>query len=291
MKPSLIEKISIYLLKKGFTIKILKRTCFDIVARRETQILLIKILEDANSISKEYADQMLNISSYINGSSLIVAEKAGQKLQDNVVYMRFNIYTLNLNSFKGCIENKFPFIVKTQAGLTAHILGNKLREIRESEGLSLSEIARKVGVSKRMVQKYESGQSEVTVNKALRIYDIFGHKVFNKIDVFSEVKGQTQDKKSDITKKYSDLGFRASETKKVPFDVVAKKEKEIILTEIGDKTRPELKSLSRLIDADRLAIFNKKKPKDMPALTKEEFLEFEKAKELIKFLKEFEKNS
>ena len=38
---------------------------------------------------------------------------------------------------------------------------------------------------------------------------------------------------------------------------------------------------------DNLVIFNKKKPKDVPAITKKEFLEFEKANQLIKFLKEF----
>ena len=37
-----------------------------------------------------------------------------------------------------------------------------------------------------------------------------------------------------------------------------------------------------------LFLYKKKKPKDIAAMTKEEFLEYEKAKELIKFLKEFE---
>ena len=51
---------------------------------------------------------------------------------------------------------------------------------------------------------------------------------------------------------------------------------------------PELDSLSKLVDADKLVIFKKKRPKKIPALTKKEFMEFEKAKELVKFLKEFE---
>ena len=288
MKQSILEQISIYLLKKGFTIKVLTRTCFDIVARKETQILLIKILEDANSISEEYARQMLNVSSYMGGSSLIIAEKAGKKLNDNVVYIRFGIHTLNFNTFRASVDNKLPFIKSDHAGLTAHIIGDRLKGIREREGISLGEIAGKVGVTKKMIQRYESGEAEITVNKALRIYDIFGHSVFDKINIFKTPNEGNQEAKSDISRKYSDLGFKAIETKKVPFDIMAKKEKEIILTEVGDKSNPQLKSLSRLIDAERLAIFKDKKPKDMPALTKKEFLEFEKAKELIKFLKEFE---
>ena len=52
--------------------------------------------------------------------------------------------------------------------LKAQIIGDRLKEIREREGISLNDIARKVGVSKRMIQKYESGESEVSVNKALK---------------------------------------------------------------------------------------------------------------------------
>ena len=51
-----------------------------------------------------------------------------------------------------------------------------------------------------------------------------------------------------------------------PGDVwnLAKKEKDLILTEVGDKTNPQIKSLSKLIDANNLIIFKKKKPKNIP---------------------------
>jgi len=293
MKQSLLEQVSIYLLRKGFTIKSLTRTAFDVVARKDVTILLIKVLEDANAVSEAYAREMERVSAYVNGSPLIVSEKAGDKLQDNIVYSRFGVYTLNFNTFKNSVENKFPFVKRDHSGIKAQVIGNKLKEIREREGISLNEIARKVGVSKRMIQKYESGESEVSVNKALRLYNVFGHSVFDKIDVFgrktiSPTPPPPPASRGDVVKKYSDLGFEAIDTKKVPFDVIAKKEKELILTKVGDKAQPELESLSKLVDADKLVIFKKERPKKIPALTKKEFMEFEKAKELIKFLKEFE---
>ncbi len=288
MKQSLLEQVSIYLLKQGFTIKSLTRTCFDVLARKEDAILLIKILEDANAVSEEYTLEMNKISSYVGGSPLIIAEKAGDKLQENIVYSRFGIYTLNFNTFKNSIENKFPFVKRDHSGIKAQIIGDKLKELREREGISLNEIARKVGVSKRMVQKYETGESEVSVNKALRLYKVLGHSVFEKINIFKHGGEVMHKGKSDVSKKYYDLGFNAFETHKVPFDIIAKREKELILTRVGDKERPELDSLSKLVDADKLVIFDKKKPKQIPALTKKEFMDFEKARELIKFLKEFE---
>jgi len=62
------------------------------------------------------------------------AEKAGAKLDDHIVYSRFDIYTLNFNTFLNCINNKFPFVRRTQAGFTVSIAGNKLRKKREEMG-------------------------------------------------------------------------------------------------------------------------------------------------------------
>ena len=47
MKSSLIDKLGMFLLKDGFTVKSLTRTCFDLLARKQEKILLIKVLEDA----------------------------------------------------------------------------------------------------------------------------------------------------------------------------------------------------------------------------------------------------
>jgi len=203
------------------------------------------------------------------------------------VYERFGICTLTPSTFKNCFENKSPFLRRSHAGPTASVIGEKLKQKRDELGYSLNELSRNVGVSRRMMSKYESGNSEASLKNANALYRLFGGSIFRKIDIFSP-QGKVADSLSEIPKKYNELGFESTETKKAPFDIIAKKEKSIILTEIGDNTNPYLLSVSKLIDAERLVIFRKKKPKEIPALTKKEFLEFESANELIKFLKEFE---
>lgn len=287
MKSSLIDKLGIFLLKDGFTVKSLTRTCFDILSRKQDKILLIKVLEDANAVNKLHVNEMNVVSSYINAVPIIIAEKAGNKLEDNILYARFNLYTLNFNTFVSSIKNKFPFVKRTQAGFTASIAGDKLREKREEKGYSLNYLSKRVGVTSRMIDKYEKGDSEITISKAMKIYDIFGHQVFNELNIFLSKNKIESNYKSDFSKKYFELGFEAADTSKSPFDIIARKGDELILTEIGDKARPDFSSLSKLLDADNLVIFDKKKPKDVPAVSREEFLEFEKANQLIKFLKEF----
>jgi len=287
MKVALVDECSVLLLKRGFIVKNLKRSCFDILARHEDKILLIKVLEDANAVSREYSDEMLLISSYFGAAPLIIAEKAKENLLDNVLYSRFGIFTLNMATFTSCIINKHPFVRRNKAGLIVSLSGKKLRNVRQAEGYSLSYLAKRLGVSSRMVSKYENENSEVTIQKALKVYDLFGDCVFEKIDVFSTPTCDRVTGKSMVSRKYSDLGFKASDMHKTPFDVIAKKEHELILTEIGDKRHDHLRPISQLLDAEKLVIFKKKKPKDLPGLTKGEFLEMEKANELLKFLKEF----
>ena len=286
MKQTLLDKISIFLLKKGFTIKNLTRTCFDLLARKNEQILLIKVLEDANSISRQYTEEMVTVASYANASPFIVADKAGNKLEDNIVYSRFNICTLNFKTFLNCIDNRFPFIRRGKAGLTASVVGKKLKEKREELGYSLNALSKKIGVTSRMIMKYENENSEVTINRAMKIYDLFGHHVFSEVDIFS--RHQLQSKfETEVSRKYIELGFNATETKKTPFDIIARKDEELILTEVSDNVNPQMQSLSKLLDADNLVIFQKKKPKNIPSMTKKEFMDFEKANELVKFLKDF----
>ena len=138
-----------------------------------------------------------------------------------------------------------------------------------------------------MIEKNEKGDSERTLKKAMKIYDLFGHQVCKEINIFSGNQQIESIYKSDLSRKYIDLGFEAADTNKTPIDIIARKDNELVLTKVGDKERPDFSSLSRLLDADNLVIFKKKKPKDVPAVTKEEFLEFEKANQMIKFLKYF----
>ena len=283
MKNKLIDETCVFLLRKGFLVKALNY-CFDILARKGTEVLLIKVLEDANALNKTYIEEMERIASFISAKPLIIAEKSGNKLEDNIVYSRFNVNTLNFFTFKKAINNQEIFIRSKRAGLTVEIDGSKLKEITEKEGISLNYLAKKIGVSLQMLKKYEKGEAEVSIDKADKFLNMFGAKIFRAVQVFSNFKIE-DNAKNQFSKKYTNLGFNATETKKVPFDIIAKKDNEIILTKLGDKIDKNIEIVSKLIGADDLVIFNKNKPKDIPSMKKDEFLELKKAKELIKIIR------
>lgn len=287
MKSALSDDVSVFLLQQGFTVKQFSRHCFDILARKEDVILLIKLLEDANSVTREANDELRKISTYFYASPVIIANKAGQELEDNIVYTRFDTYTINLFTFKNCVKKEMPFIQRTQAGFTVSLDGNKLKEQREQLGYSLNSLSKRIGVTSKMVLKYEKNDSAVTLNKAMKLYDLFGDDVFRQVNVFSTSESLDDRTTTEFSEKYVNLGFEAFDTRKSPFDIIAKKRDELILTNIGKELHPATMELSKLLDAEKLVISETRQPSDVPSLTREEFLEFEKANHLIKFLKGF----
>lgn len=55
-------------------------------------------------------------------------------------------------------------------------LGRQLRELREQAGLGLVDVAKKCGVSKSFLSLVETGQSDLSVNRFLRICEFYGVK-------------------------------------------------------------------------------------------------------------------
>ncbi|MBI3033566.1 hypothetical protein HYY72_00205 [Candidatus Woesearchaeota archaeon] len=290
MKGQLADRLGIILLKSGFAVKCLPRRWFDIVARRGDSILIIKVLNDANSISFELAREMSRIASLISAAPLIIAEKAGSFLDDGVVYLRFGVRTISIRTFEDCINNRLPFVTSNQSGLTASIDARRLAEEMAAQGYSLTYLSGRVGVSKQMIARYRVEKSEISIKKAHMMQRIFGDRIFERVDIFSSGEETPLEKQSVEALKYESLGFKAVDAKKAPFDIVAKKGREIIFTDVGDNPHPELESITRLIDAEKLVIFDRKKPSDrsIPNISREEFLDLDTANELIKFLREFE---
>ncbi len=288
MKRQLLDEIGIVLLRHSFTVKALTRTSFDIAARKQSSIMLLKVIEDASGLNQAVIQEMQQIAGSVGAVAVIVAEKAGAPLLDNVVYTRFNVYLLTPTTLNNCLENKLPFLFSTNAGPSAAIIGEKLRHEREEHGLSLNALAQKLGVSSTMIRRYESNDAMISAKTAETLFDIFGEKVFRRIRVFEQHAHPHPDPKSAVGKKYEKLGFDTVETKRAPFDFVARKEGEVIVSDMSDKTNPQLQAIARLLGTAQLTIFEKTKPKKTPALAKKEFLDFDDADELIKFIREFE---
>ena len=295
-RSQLTDELCRMLLRHGYAIKCVSKSCFDIVARGTHATVLLRILKDVNALTSQGAEEMRRFSRMAKAVPVVIAESAGKPLEDGVLYLRAGIYTVSVRTFEEALKGRFPVLLSTPAGITCSLSGEALRAKREEGGLSRSDLSRRLGISPKMVDRYESDSSEVTVGKGKRLYDLFGEDVFSPVNLFDAPRDERRllsekspSELSDIAAKYAQLGFDVTELRKAPFDMAARDGRELILTDVGEKVNPEMHSLARLIDADNLLIFEGRRPKEeeVPAMAKDEFLELAQARKLVRFLKKF----
>ena len=71
---------------------------FDLVARRDNSLLIIKVLTNINSLSEEVASELKLLSKLLKGHPLLIGERGGTGyLENDVVYDRFGIHSITID--------------------------------------------------------------------------------------------------------------------------------------------------------------------------------------------------
>src|SRR5205807_10354554 len=66
--------------------------CFDLVARRDDTLLIVKVFQNVDALSKETAQELKAIARTLEGSRLVVGERSGTGgLEDGVSYDRVGV--------------------------------------------------------------------------------------------------------------------------------------------------------------------------------------------------------
>jgi putative transcriptional regulator len=168
-------------LSERFTIR---PRSFDLIARKEGTLLVIKVVSHIDSVSEELAHDLEVISRYLDGVPLIVGERAREsELERGAVYIRYNIYAVSpATLYDYFVEKIPPLVYSSPGGLYVNINSDALRELREKRNMSLGDLAQVLGVSRRTISKYESGMG-TTLEMAIRLEEIFNTGIVESIDL------------------------------------------------------------------------------------------------------------
>ncbi|MGE4577005.1 MAG: transcriptional regulator [Candidatus Methanomethylophilaceae archaeon] len=245
-RAELIESTRTILTSAGYDVSStlnLRSVCFDIVARRDDKLLIIKILSNVDAFSRENAEEMKVLAEALKASPLLIGERSSSGvLELGIVYSRFNIPIISNETLaEHTIEEVPPLIFAAPGGLYVRLDGDMLKQIRNKEGLSLGVIAEMAGVSRRTVQMYESGMGAM-IDAALRIEEFLNTPMILPLDPFAyktedtagkyEIRGDTRTG-SYILNKLLEIGFSVTPVMKSPFDALSRVEEVIILTATG----------------------------------------------------------
>ncbi|OPY39174.1 MAG: hypothetical protein A4E35_00408 [Methanoregula sp. PtaU1.Bin051] len=162
----------------------LRPRSFDLIARKNGVLLMIKVVSHIDSVSEEVAFDLDTIARYLHGIPLIIGERARDaELERGAVYIRYGIYAISVATlYDYFVEKVPPLVYASPGGLYVNINGEALRGMRERRGMSLGDLGHLLGVSRRTISKYESGMG-TTLDVAIRIEEVFNEGVVESIDI------------------------------------------------------------------------------------------------------------
>ena len=276
----LLANIREFLGSAGFSISnqyIIHLPVFDLVARRDDTLLIIKVLSNIDGLSEDVGDELRALAYLLKATPLLIGEKNGMSnLEDDVVYFRFGIQTITLSTLKNHLLEEVPVrAYAAPGGLYMNLDPEKIRMLRQEKNISLGTFARHIRVSRRTVRMYEDGMS-ARVDIAHRIEDMFEQSVTTPIDLFkpqmvetdwlpSYQKDQTHMKEfqREVFSLLQKIGYRIIPMDRCPFEALSKEKEKILLTCVQDYNKKLIekaqfiKSISKIIDRHAVVFIDK----------------------------------
>ncbi len=312
-RTQLIEEVCSQLEAAGFDMSStcdVRPSCFDLVARRGDQLVLIKILNNIDALTREDAEALQMVAQFFNATPLVIGTKTRRgTLEPEAVYKRYGVSTITPISLRRIItEDTLPKEYIQRGGRFVAIDGSKLKQIRIERNMTQQDLAECLQVSARAILAYERDEMDVSADVAERLEKVLETDLIIPIDI---LRDRTQPKtleqtgrpevESDLEKRVNEfferLGMSVLWTDRAPFHVAAKEEGPPLMSGIGSlrswalKKRVEIiKSVSKVTEANAVLIVEEGRAEecvsDVPIIRQLELDEIEKPRELTKIIAE-----
>ncbi len=305
-REELINTTRAILAKAGFDVSsalALRSICFDIVGKQDETLLIVKVLTNVDAFSRDNAEEMKILADALGANPLLIGENSSSgPLENGIVYSRFKIPIIsNQTLAEHLLEEVPPFIFAAPGGLYVKISSSLLKELRESNNISLGTLAETAGVSRRTIQMYEAGMGAM-IDAALRLEEFLNVPIIEPLDPF-EYKRETKTEEYSI-KTYVEsqsldhmakIGFTINPVIKSPFEAVTNNSQITMLTGISSEEEKLIQKalitaeISRITGIHSLIIVEKKPSKDnidnTAIVTKEELKKIDDQNELADIVK------
>lgn len=246
-REELIKELRETLAKSGFYLSDphnIRSIAFDIVGRRDKQLLIIKALTNIDSLSADDAEQLRVLANALGGCPLVIGlHSSAGKLENGILYSRFGIPIMSEGTFDECIlEGVPPFVYAAPGGLYVRLDGELIRRIRTEKNISLGTLAEAAGVSRKAIQMYESGMGAM-IDIAAKIEEFLNEPIVVPLNPFSYSTEIAKALKSfddfkglnrDVFEMLRELGYSVVPTVRCPFDALASDDDFLMLTGIGE---------------------------------------------------------
>ncbi len=301
IRPTLVNQVLQLLIKHGFTYQsfVDSNSSFDIIARQQNIVLILKVLSNIDSLRHEHARDLQKLTRVFNAHSLIIGEKTKVfELQANVLYERYGIPVLSLHGLESLLQQKMPTQRSFKGKNIVELDVNKLRAEREARELTLKDLSERAGISLESLHRYEHG-SPAQLDVAQKLEEILHAKLIRGINVFehaypvSEIseKAHTDPLSINALEQLKELGLKLSVFERAPLTAAAA-EHQLLISHIEDthhaaKKAMQLQKTQHVIKQPGLIVTRSKKKlhvNNVPILHEEEISSFSSVKDMMKMV-------
>ncbi|MBU0624216.1 MAG: transcriptional regulator [Candidatus Thermoplasmatota archaeon] len=246
-REALISRIRETLGKCGFFVSDphnIRSISFDVIARRDKELLIIKALSNIDSLSSDDAEELRILASALIGNPMVIGlHTSSGKLDGGILYSRFGIPIISEETFhEHMLEGVPPFVYAAPGGLYVRLDGESLKRIRQEKNISLGMLAEIAGVSRKAIQLYESGMGAM-IEIAAKIEEYLNEPIVVPLNPFSYTKEMARTLRTfddfkglnrDVFEMLKEIGYSVVPTIRCPFDALASEEDVLLLTGIED---------------------------------------------------------
>ncbi len=315
-RDHVLVEINDLLSNHGFeTSNIYDRSCFDMVARKELELLLLKILINVDGFTGNQAEEIKKVARTFLASPIVVGIKSkNEYLEEDVVYERHGIPVIAKETLRNMVvDDVHPEIFADRGGYYVQMDGAIIKQVRETQNISRKDLADKAHVSRETIYKYERGMVRAFPETAMMLESILNMRITLSVNLFQvpEQKDNTgisnavanKQIKGDDQSNLTNLGFGVISTTRTPFDALAKqdsgkKDENTIITNL-EKNRNQqalkkmavnVKDLSSITGSDAVFLLESKKSikciEGIPVIHNSEIKEMENSKEFLRVVRE-----
>ncbi|MBI4044342.1 MAG: helix-turn-helix domain-containing protein [Candidatus Diapherotrites archaeon] len=302
MREMLVARTISFLQGQGFSVTSFLHTnnCFDLAAKKNGQVFLLKILSNIDGLREEQAHELLRISSITRSPAFIIGEKSKSfEMRKETVYKRYGVNCITIETFQSIVQNDLPQVRYFKGKETVGIDSERLRLERKNLGLTLEQTAQKIGLTPESVHRYETGAS-ASLDAAKKLEKFFGHGILSSIDVLEpSIEPEPAEKKEldEVFAKIEKLGFDLEFFSHAPFRAFSGPSEKIFLNrgKIGKEIRKkaiELSKAKKIIGGEPFIIAKEPREHDyqgIPIISEEELFSMTKHKNLLEAMKKKEK--
>ncbi|MDP8011482.1 MAG: transcriptional regulator [Thermoplasmata archaeon] len=203
-REAMIRQVRAILKKNGFRLssELSTSSSYDIIGSRGTEILIIKILYNVDTLKPEIAAELKLLSNILKAKALIIGVRCGiGSLEDSILYSRYGIPVFSVRTFSDFINyDQYPIGFAAPGGFYVKINSKMLKETREKKGISLGELAKVANVSRRSIQLYEEGETAVSIDVIMKIEDFLNVDLIDTVDPFQNLPDMDEIEKFSLPK-------------------------------------------------------------------------------------------